>query len=259
MRFRYLCILNIIKDHEPDVVCLQEVVSQFVDVLVNNEFIKEKYFIMLPRFHNGYGTFILSKLQFVYQIHGFESYMDRNLLVGIFKINNELIGAGNVHLESLNSIDLRYSQMQVSHKYLEHFSTVLYMGDFNFCSDKNYNLIMTRRDLIRKGKDKNEAQMSPNEPLENINFINIFNDYIDIWPHLHNNDPGYTYNSEVNKMLMKYEEMRYDRIAIKSETWEPISIDLVGNSSVKEFQVDGESYFVYPSDHFGLISKISFK
>eukprot|EP01129_Flabellula_baltica_P007272 TRINITY_DN2810_c0_g1_i2.p1 TRINITY_DN2810_c0_g1~~TRINITY_DN2810_c0_g1_i2.p1 ORF type:complete len:113 (-),score=16.83 TRINITY_DN2810_c0_g1_i2:34-372(-) len=89
-------------------------------------------------------------------------------------------------------------------------------------------------------------------PLENDVLQRVIPEYIDIWPHLHPDEPGFTFDSLNNRMLQQYEEMRYDRMMLKSNRWEPTLIELIGTEPILEDPI------VYPSDHFGLYTELSY-
>jgi tyrosyl-DNA phosphodiesterase 2 len=124
----------------------------------------------------------------------------------------------------------------IAEKILAPYDTAILVGDFNFDSTRNFNeggdylgyicalVILTR--------------------LENEVLVEILPQYVDTWPLLHPNDKGYTYDSEVNSVIKHYEQMRYDRVMIRSKTWVPTHISLLGNQPIKTN--------LFPSDHFGL-------
>jgi len=129
------------------------------------------------------------------------------------------------------------------------------MGDFNFGSDKNFSLIAQRRRLISQGKDPYSIQHSDlNEVLENEVLRIEMPDYEDIWENIHPNDPGYTFNSHLNPNIYSYEEMRYDRMIMKSTTWIATLIEIVGNEPVG---TDNNGNIFLPSDHFGLFMEMN--
>jgi hypothetical protein len=102
---------------------------------------------------------------------------------------------GTVHLESLNKAPLRRRQFEISISALREYKNAVLCGDFNFCSHRNYSGV---------GK------------LENDCIEECAPDYVDVWPALRGVDPGYTFNSDINRNIHQTEMMRYDRIIFKS-------------------------------------------
>lgn len=148
-----------------------------------------------------------------------------------------------MHLESLSTRVVREKQ-------LEHISRILstrhslLVGDFNFDSDRNF-----------EGYG----------PLENAVLKKIFPQFVDVWEALYPGEKGYTYDSLRNKMITKYERMRYDRILLKvvqenesnskeevnsstKSRWMPSFIKLFGDQPINI----ASPKIVFPSDHFGM-------
>lgn len=74
-------------------------------------------------------------------------------------------------------------------------------------------------------------------------------EFVDVWPALHPDDPGYTVDSDVNTMrrevMGKTSRKRIDRVLVRSARWRATAIERVGMAPI---DVDG----TFPSDHFGL-------
>ena len=106
---------------------------------------------------------------------------------------------------------------------------MLFRSDFNFCS---------------AWRDEND---------------NIPNEWVDCWPALEPDAPGYTQDTEVNAMLFnqrgKAKRVRFDRILLRSEPaqsrWRPMSITRLGTAPL-----NARGKPVYVSDHFGLLASI---
>ena len=92
------------------------------------------------------------------------------------------------------------------------YPNVVFCGDFNFCSYRNYH---------------------GSGPLENDSLQNILPDFIDLWPEKYPHLRGYTFDSTVNRVINHYEQMRYDRIMYKSSNGylRAEDIGLQGNTS----------------------------
>lgn len=119
--------------------------------------------------------------------------MGRSLLFAEANINNSNIAIGTVHLESLEPYALiRWKQLELIYKIYEQFPTAILMGDFNF-------------DNASENK-------------------NIKPSYIDVWKHLHPEEPGHTM-----KAIKHYAAWRPDRIILKNNPyWAPSKIEMVG-------------------------------
>jgi len=153
-----------------------------------------------------------------------------------------------VHLESLNFAPQRKYQIKECAKELERYersSDTMLMGDFNFCSYRNFDKY--------------------SKPLENDNLKNHIPQYVDLWAQIHPERKGYTFDSERNPIIIKFERMRYDRIMHKSQSFKAKDIFLYGThtvklSSKKPEKLKGEGIphsLLLPdtiplSDHFGL-------
>ena len=51
-----------IEDSDSDIICLQEVTSQFMEVLLKSTFVRKNYKISLSHFFTFYGLVILTRL-----------------------------------------------------------------------------------------------------------------------------------------------------------------------------------------------------
>ena len=74
-------------------------------------------------------------------------------------------------------------------------------------------------------------------PLENAALAELLPLFTDAWPALHPDpaaEPGFTFDSTVNSMLSKYEQMRYDRVLFKLPGWGLQSIRLLGTQPVQK-------------------------
>lgn len=59
-------------------------------------------------------------------------------------------------------------------------------------------------------------------------------------------------------MLRGFEQMRYDRILLRSKknTWQAESIVMLGTRKLEGSEDDGMGLYIYPSDHFGLLTTL---
>ncbi len=65
-----------------------------------------------------------------------------------------------------------------------------------------------------------------------------------------------TGNQEVSRLQWSFSSIlaRADLIIVKSSSWEPISVNLIGTKSVEESKPA-----LFPSDHFGVVGEFEFK
>lgn len=148
------------------------------------------------------------------------SRMDRYFL--LTKLSNLNVYICTTHLESLNNAAERAMELHQIKNVLKEYeidtNTILFMGDFNFDSERNFDNSM---------------------PLENRLLEQLFPDYDDI-------NCGYTFDSTINTMILRYERMRYDRILCRSKRCHVMNAELVGNTK------KNTNFNFFPSDHFGL-------
>lgn len=132
--------------------------------------------------------------------------MGRRLL----RVSWENLELGVVHLESTASAGpTRACQLREVTAQL-HGPETLLLGDFNFCSTSPEN-------------------------------ANLPEDFVDLWPALHPEDPGWTLNSQLNPLLRGSKQARYDRMLLRSQCWRCRSLELSQSNG---------------SDHFGLMAEL---
>lgn len=144
--------------------------------------------------------------------------MGRRLL----NVQVEELHLGVVHLESTSSAaPVRAEQLKTAFATLAASPHALLVGDFNFCSSSEEN-----------------HQLPP--------------DYVDLWPHLHSNQPGLTLDTDLNAMMLKQfrkqKHARYDRMLLRSARWQARSLERVG--------VEPLAPGLFASDHFGLCAQL---
>lgn len=253
-------IMSISLSLSPDIICFQEVLPSFLEILSRNSALQDNYCCSDSNYQgdtlNDYGNITLCRKSIPHSFYfeDFESNMGRKLL--ICELSALPILIGNVHLESLANAPLRKSQLQVCSARLSNACSIL-CGDFNFCSEKNYDLSTT--------------------DIENSVLNECLPTFSDIWPALHPSLSGYTFDSNKNDMISRPERMRYDRIlyhnlqSSSSPMLLPLSIQLVGDSPIEESSrttsvtgspshcsykrvlIGRRTVKLYPSDHFGLL------
>jgi len=260
--FRAIQLLRIIEKTDADIICLQEVTNNFVKIIMDTPLMREKYLIS-SMIGGWYGVMIITKIPFTkMHVIPLPTFMDRSGFVGEMTLNGETINICTVHLESLDAAQTRAKQLEIINSDLSTIPHALILGDFNFDSSRNY---------IDIG------------PLENDNLAKVVPEFIDIWAILHPHDIGFTFDSQVNSVITKYEQMRYDRIILKSKDkkWIPTSIEILGNTPfkirdvidlkdsiqnksslvppLKEYQKLDPNMSLFASDHFGLVTVLQWK
>jgi len=257
--------------YDADIIVLQEVTPRYVSILMQNPYIRDIYSIShtIDTFRCDYGVFILYKKGLTLTsltLYNLPTQMGRNCLVSEYLVNNIPLCCAVTHLESLDNARVRENQLKCIADYFKGVPNTIVMGDFNFDSEINFFQLGLISELegearTRKRNEIYQANLENNRKkggviLENESIAKYFSDYHDVWLQFHD-EKGYTFDSESNFMLQGYEQMRYDRILLKSQTnsWKPLSIELIGNEPIKEISKDDEP--IFPSDHFGLMMKIA--
>jgi endonuclease/exonuclease/phosphatase family metal-dependent hydrolase len=254
---RYKAILDIARSHDPDFICLQEVVPSFLKIMCDIDWVKDEYVLtdastagntVIP-----YGVLIMVHKRVYTQyaqdptkveltLHKLPTHMSRSaLLCSYTSKNNEKIAVATVHLESLSSRQLRKEQMEIIHRILASSNVALFMGDFNFDSERNW-------------ADEDNSE------IEDIYMRELFKEYQDTWRELKykENDMGKTFDTTRNAMIgnQRPEIMRYDRILFKGgNSWQASEIELLGVEVIE----DEHGTPIVPSDHFGLMLKCNAK
>jgi len=224
---RFHALMDILKDTDADIIGLQEVTHESLELILEEEWVKDNYFIsdITGTTFLSYGVIFLSRIPVKQlELYPLKSLMGRYVLIAEFNINGQKLLVGTTHLESLrHSAKIRRVQLEKIFAWLDNSDNSVLMGDFNFCSSWEEN-------------------------------SNIDNRYSDIWKVLRVNEPGYTEDTDINlmrKQLKRPEKkVRFDRIISRSSTpgWKPNRINRLGMKPISP-----EYPNVFPSDHFGLL------
>lgn len=191
-----------------------------------------------PHEVGAYGCLLLVRheLRAEFSQVSFPSNMGRSLLVARCTPppSERPFALATVHLESLNSARLRTAQLEVCRDALKPYDRAVLCGDFNFDSTQNFG------DWRPKRKDF-EARWRATQDLENSVLARVLPDYVDVWPAIHPDKPGHTFDGGRNPYVADANErMRYDRFMARGV--EPVAIEMLGAG---EHQPT-------PSDHYGL-------
>jgi len=153
--------------------------------------------------------------------HALPSMFGRELVIAEL----DCLTVGIVHLESTRGLaEQREQQLRRIFPELAPYRDAVLMGDFNFCSTW-----------------EEDARLDPA--------------YVDLWSHLRPADPGWTEDTEVNRMRRevsgKHKQVRFDRLLLRSRSWTPGSIELLGTEPISQAQPA-----LFASDHFGLRAEL---
>jgi len=264
---RYKSILDIARKSDADFICFQEVIHEFRTLITKDKEIANRYDISKTCGANWYYcmTLVKKNLNAKFSEKYFKSSrMGRWLLVATASVSQLRIKVGNVHLESLNSSTERRRQLIVSNNELKGGDCSILCGDFNFGARWNF------KDMASWGCKFTKPTAEDREPykgkkateLENSVLEEVMPDYVDVWDVLHPKDYGYTFDSEINSNLRRWEQMRYDRIMCRrSYNVNPVMIKIIANNPIvtKDESVGDlwdlvQKEVIFPSDHFGLLA-----
>jgi tyrosyl-DNA phosphodiesterase 2 len=201
-----------------DVIALQEVTDPLLEVLLEQQWVRRDYQVSALS-APGYDVVVLSRLPMRrLTVVPLPTKMGRRLLVAQLACGLEI---ATVHLESTDGEAARRTeQLGIIQAYLTRSSedTVL-VGDLNFAPDAPLE----------------QSAMDPS--------------FVDAWPLLRSDEPGYTVDTDRNPMRWhvksKVARKRIDRAMVRSRRWRPTAIELLGTKPI-----DIDDTFV--SDHFGL-------
>ncbi|CAM2010214.1 endonuclease/exonuclease/phosphatase family protein [Acanthopleuribacter pedis] len=219
---RTSALIDVLATLSPDFVALQEMTVPVLRQLAGDSRLADYWFSDRDgRTFDSYGVVLLARrAPDVFSIHPFTSAMNRSLVEGVWSLPGGDLQVGAVHLESKQVMrDYRLRQLRELEKPMNRGDWSLLMGDFNFCHSFPEN------DVLPEG-------------------------FHDLWPLLNPGDPGWTVDTDINKMRLadkgKEKQVRFDRILLapRKPGLRPESMQLVGNQALEPG--------VLLSDHFGL-------
>lgn len=227
---RRIAILELLKNKNADVVCLQEVTSHFYNALMEDKFIQQNYYLS-DSFINSYNVVILSKFPMKFYVLNLPTNMMRNLVIGEVKVKklekNPSVVFSSSHLESLENVDLRKTQLENSFEVLNWFKNSLLVGDFNI-------------------DDKLQA-----EEMKNID--PKFNDSWLLWRKKFSlsEEDGYTYYEDKSEP-----PQRIDRIIFSKDFFYKLDkFEIFGKEKIQVDEKFNESTVETPSDHQALYAE----
>lgn len=246
---RIQTLIHLISTTRCDICCLQEMTLKTMKDIKKSTWIQKNFYISsIDDEHwcskgsnkkSWYGTLILSKVKPVnVGLLKFDSIMHRNFLffdipveVGKTK-EKKIVRVGTTHLESKNYSETRKIQLNeifdcLDIKSNKNIDASIFMGDTNI--DAN-------------SKENKEV------------FESRSNKFIDAWEG--ENGLGNTRDTVINNMnnTKEVQEARIDRIFYSNNLFKH-KIKIIGNIMINKTK---DNKCIYPSDHFGLTSTISF-
>lgn len=221
---RTIALIDELARRRPDVIALQEVTPELLAMLHEVPWLARDYSFSDDALVQGYDVVVLSRQPVrTWSRLDLPTTMGRNLR--ICELANGLIVA-TVHLESMKeSVAARAEQLRIALPHLAALGDdVVLVGDMNF-------------------KPDDEVESAALDP-----------SFVDVWPALHPDDPGYTADSLLNQMRFALKpaasRKRIDRVFARVRSWQPTAIELVGTQPI---DIAG----TFTSDHFGLAASFA--
>ena len=216
---RRAALLVELERRKPDVIALQEVTAELLADLTAAPWVRRGYHLSDVELWQTYDVMLLSRVP-IRRLTALSlpTLMGRRLLVA--ELANGL-AVGTVHLESMKqSVHPRATQLRLIQPYLAGLGDdSALVGDMNF------------------------------QPEDAVETAALDPEFLDVWPALRPDDPGYTADSKINRMRFSLKpalsRKRIDRVFLRSKRWQATSIELVGTEPI---DIDG----TFTSDHFGL-------
>ena len=217
---RYQAIAALLSREMPDVMVFQEVTEAALEVFLAQPWVRQDYRRVTVAADGRYGMLMLSRLPIRQSTYTrLPTRLARGYLTAEFTVNGDALKIASVHLESgKKARTLRVRQLARLFRAFAKDANVLLMGDFNMRDDENH--LLDRQ-------------------------------YLDVWPGLRPDDPGYTEDTSINLMRYdmknKHRHVRFDRVLVKGPAWSAEDIDLLGREPVTPTLPR-----IFPSDHFGV-------
>ncbi len=234
---RSTAILDMIKDKEPDIICLQEVSQDWANKILANDYIREHYYCTdknadRVQSYFGLSQITLSKYPIISAtVYGLPGYEISTLLSTTLKIGHQRISVNNVHLHSSKQFTaFRKAQLQAIFNILKEqpdSDIKMIAGDFNFGDGPEW--------------------------VENTALDPAFKD---VWLVLFPDESGYTQDTQINTMRYKvkgaHKQERFDRVLLDSgkALCQAYEMSIVGTRSIEGHED------IWPSDHFGLLTRV---
>lgn len=256
---RFGAQFEIMQAIDSDVIVLNEVTANYIELLIQEKWVKDHYYLsdISGNTINGFGNLILSKFHFSALSLKYLIKLKRPIVCATIPFENGDFVIAASHFSALKQNDKR-RQIQ-----LKELTAYL---------DSNY--ANTEKVILGDVNFHTEAELVPTN-------------YLDAWEKVNPNTLGYTFDGTLNLMLHemwplawmigfdKNIQMRLDRVFVQSSKWTPKEMELAFNTPV--YQAKGGSTifkdtlsvifdwlgvniirkpknYLFPSDHFGLIT-----
>lgn len=243
-------IVRTVARHQPHVICFQEVSASFVEVLDRHskpDGLLHYYGgihhsddrIVKDSASDGGNTGVLllthKAMGEPYRARvNLTSQSNRWLETASWKVRDTQLTVATVQLESNPQAKARVDQMNAIFTSLKEWDlssdnkSVIMAGDFNFSP------------LFTKEQSRLDAERS----------------FVDLWSKLHEGDPGYTKDTDINLMSLRQSDKgerrgRLDRVLLHSprRQMQGRTLKRIGTNALP-----GGKKAVFPSDHFGLVA-----
>lgn len=245
-RFEYLAD-TLIPSFKSDIICLQEIIPDALEHILNNDYIRSNYFISaVPGDLRVYDSMIISRYPFM--VAGF-----RRLRIGIFetRIGSPLI-CNSFHLvarETQHQMQKRFAELRLIGKIFNNPDCLEGVSSVENKAKRMINAAVQKGNIICSG-DMNFHNIGETDILYELG-------YEDVWLSLRNLEEGYTWDPKMNQFIglllpCDNRRMRLDRIFFSKSSKNLIfrDIQIICNKPIPG--LSKFCYKVFPSDHFGL-------
>ncbi|KAJ3670461.1 hypothetical protein LUZ60_010785 [Juncus effusus] len=238
---RMQAICDLIEQHDPDVICFQEVTPNIYNIFRRCElWVDYRYCSLSPEQATGRSNFcmLLSKLP----MKLLETVNEGGLVIASITISNspKTLIVATAHLPKQtkpreNSKIVRRNQAKRAMDILNCRKNVVFGGDMNWVDDFDGPF-----------------------PLQN--------NWVDAWLELKPEEDGSTYNTRSNEMLAgrRLLQERLDRFLCKPKDFRLVDVEIIGSDPIPGAapyldKSTWEYVPLYTSDHFGLVLTIELK
>ncbi|KAJ7564518.1 hypothetical protein O6H91_02G020600 [Diphasiastrum complanatum] len=248
---RMAAIGDIIQEHKPHVICFQEVTPNIYNVFQKSHWWSEYKCSVPPELAVKRAYFCLQLSKFpvaaFYRNPFCNTIMGRELCIADLEVGNELqLVVATTHLESPCPAPPTWNQM--------------FSGERVFQANESLSLLKPFPNVVFGGDMNWDDKLDGPPPMPD--------GWMDVWLKLHPGQPGLTYDSKANPMLTGSRlQKRLDRFFCHLSDFDIESIEMIGLKAIpsltytKEKRIKRQTQVmtlpVLPSDHFGLLLKIT--
>lgn len=230
---RIPAIITELQQAEADIIVLQEATVPFLHALMQEPWVQQMYISERREEANKELQSIIILARYPFTVSAYAYSPQKKFLVGHWIFHQQRFHVAALHLTSNrsdNAVLTREKQLQTILEYLQRLpSDAVIAGDFN----------SREEDLFLSA-----AQQG----------------FEDIWPALHPNDPGYTFdpmrNSLAQRMTLSGQPGRLDRLLLKSahNVWKAEQAELFARQPLP-----GTEGNLFLSDHFALLAVLHYQ